>query len=366
MPARHERGSVRVSFEPVRGGCCSRRSLPAGKRVSAAKTKGRVIVLGAGKASAAMAAALEEAWDGPLEGLVVTRYGYARPCRSIEILEAAHPVPDPAGVVAARRMLDRVKGLSADDLVIALISGGGSALLPLPAPGLTLADKQAINAALLASGLPIEEMNLIRKHVSAIKGGRLAAAAAPAKVVSLVISDIPGDNPALVASGPTIPDAASREDALGVIERARLVLPEAARRWIGTADSAAPKPDDPVFARNEVHLIASAALSLEAARGVAEAQGITTHILSDAIEGEAREIGRMHAALCPRDCHSQPALRAALPAAFGGRDDRHHGRCGWQGRAQQRIPALFCARYSGPCRCHRACCRYGRDRWQRG
>ncbi len=261
------------------------------------KPKGRTIVIGAGKASAAMAQALESDWGGPLEGLVVTRYGYARPCERIEIVEAAHPVPDEAGERAARRMLALLSGLTADDLVIALISGGGSALLPLPAPGLTLADEQAVNRALLASGLPIDEMNLVRKHVSAVKGGRLALAAAPAKVVSLVVSDIPGDDPALVASGPTIPDARGVEDARAIIARAGIELPPAVVKHLAGLECDAPSPADPAFANNEVHLIASAALSLEAAANAARAAGIEAHILSDAIEGEAREIGRMHAAL---------------------------------------------------------------------
>jgi len=262
-----------------------------------AKPRGRTIVIGAGKGSAQMARALEKAWDGPLEGAVVTRYGYAVPCERIEVLEAAHPVPDEAGLKAARRLLDKVSGLTEDDLVIALISGGGSALLPAPAGDLTLADEIALNKTLLASGAPILAMNTLRKHISAIKGGRLAAAAYPAKLVSLVVSDIPGDNPAFVASGPTVPDSASRQDALAIVGAYRLDLPASVKAHLHSPDADAPEPDDPRFARNEVHVIASAAVSLEAAAAEAKRQGIETVILSDAIEGEAREVGGVHAAI---------------------------------------------------------------------
>jgi len=262
-----------------------------------AQPKGRTIVIGAGKGSAQMAAAFEKAWDGPIEGLVVTRYGYAAPCDRIEIIEAAHPVPDKAGLTASKRLLEKVSGLSADDLVVALISGGGSALLPSPAPGLTLADEIAVNEALLASGAPIAAMNTIRKHISTIKGGRLAAAAWPAKVVSLVVSDIPGDNPALVASGPTIPDTGSRADALNFVSVYGMKLPDAVMAHLDSLAAEAPRPDDPRFAGNEVHVIASAAVSLEAAAAEAKRQGIEAVILSDSIEGEAREVGSVHAAL---------------------------------------------------------------------
>jgi hydroxypyruvate reductase len=262
-----------------------------------AKPKGRTIVIGAGKGSAQMARALERAWDGPLEGLAVTRYGYAVPCERITVLEAAHPVPDEAGLAAARRLLDTVRGLSGDDLVIALVSGGGSALLPSPPDGMTLADEIAVNKALLASGAPISAMNTVRKHLSTIKGGRLAAAAAPARVVSLIVSDIPGDNPAFVASGPTVPDATTRHDALSIVETYRLDLPAVALAHLKSPAADAPRPDDPRFAGNEVHLIASAAVSLEAAAAEAERQGIRAVILSDSIEGEAREVAGVHAAI---------------------------------------------------------------------
>ncbi len=262
-----------------------------------AKPRGRTIVIGAGKGSAQMAAAFEKVWDGPIEGLVVTRYGYGAKCERIEIIEAAHPVPDAAGLEASRRLLEKVQGLTADDLVVALISGGGSALLPSPAAGLTLADEIAVNEALLASGAPIAAMNTIRKHGSTIKGGRLAAAAYPAKLVSLVVSDIPGDNPALVASGPTVPDTGSRTDALASIAAYGMKLPDTVMAHIKSPQADAPDPDDQRFSGNEVHLIASAGVSLEAAAAEAKRQGIEAIILSDSIEGEAREVGGVHAAI---------------------------------------------------------------------
>ena len=259
--------------------------------------KGRTIVIGAGKGSAQMARAFENAWDGPLEGVVVTRYGYATPCEHIEIIEAAHPVPDAAGLEASRRLLAAVEGLTEDDLVVALISGGGSALLPAPPEGMTLQDEIAVNEVLLASGAPISAMNTVRKHLSAIKGGRLALAAHPARVVSLIVSDIPGDNPAFVASGPTVPDPATRADALSIVKAYGMALPESARRHLETEAADTPKPDDPHFAGYEVHIIASATVSLEAAAEEARRQGIDAVILSDAIEGEAREVASVHAAI---------------------------------------------------------------------
>jgi glycerate 2-kinase len=261
------------------------------------RPKGRTIIVGAGKGSAQMAAAFEKAWDGPLEGVVVTRYGYAAPCERIEVLEAAHPVPDEAGLLASKRLLQSVAGLTEDDLVVALVSGGGSALLPSPPAGLTLEDEISVNRALLASGAQISAMNTVRKHVSTIKGGRLAAAAWPARVVSLVVSDIPGDNPALVASGPTVPEAATREDALRVVETWRMDLPEPVMRHLRSEAADAPRPDDPRFARNTVRVIASAAVSLEAAAEEARRHGLEAVILSDSMEGEARDVGSVHAAI---------------------------------------------------------------------
>ena len=259
--------------------------------------KGKTIVIGAGKASAQMARALEKAWPGELSGLVVTRYGYAEKCERIEIIEAAHPVPDHAGFIAAQRLQQLVSGLSEDDLVIALISGGGSALLPAPANGLSLEDEQAINRALLASGAPIGVMNLIRNQFSILKGGRLAALAAPARVATLVVSDVPGDDPSLVASGPTLPIAGDRAEARRLAGLYRLALPDAAQRLLEGEDNLAPRADDPKFAGNSVATIASAALSLQSAADHARSIGIGAAILSDSIEGEARDVALVHAAI---------------------------------------------------------------------
>jgi hydroxypyruvate reductase len=254
--------------------------------------KGRTIVIGAGKASAAMAQVLEQHWDGPLEGLVVTRYGYEVPCQRIEIVQAAHPVPDAAGLQASERIHRLVSGLSADDLVIALISGGGSALLVAPGPGLTLADKQAVNAALLASGASISEMNCVRRHLSALKGGRLAAACHPARVVTLLISDVPGDAPADIASGPTVADATTCADALAIIERYRIEVPAAVRTLLLSSAGESIKPGDARLAGNEVRMITAPQMALEAAAEVARAAGVTPHILGDSLEGEARDLGK--------------------------------------------------------------------------
>ena len=259
--------------------------------------RGRTVVIGAGKASAQMARAFEAAWPGEISGLVVTRYGYAEQCQRIEIVEAAHPVPDEAGALATQRLLELVSGLGEGDLVVALISGGGSSLLPAPAPGLDLHDEQAINRALLASGAPIGVMNLIRNQFSLIKGGRLAAAAAPARVATLVVSDVPGDDPALVASGPTLPLSGGRAEARRLAALYRLDLPEAAQHLLDSNENLPPEPSDPVFGRNSVVTIASAALSLEAAAELARQDGLETAILSDSIEGEARDVAQVHAAL---------------------------------------------------------------------
>ncbi|MEI2782026.1 MAG: glycerate kinase [Candidatus Competibacter sp.] len=259
--------------------------------------KGRLVVIGAGKASAAMAQAVEARWSGELSGLVVTRYGYAAPCQRIEIVEAAHPVPDAAGEAAARRMLERVRGLGPEDAVLCLISGGGSALLPLPGKGLTLADKQAVNRALLNSGATISEMNCVRRHLSAIKGGRLAAACHPARVISLLISDVPGDNPADIASGPTVADPTTCTDALAIAQRYGIELPAAARQLLESGAGETVKPGDPRLARIETHLIATPQMALEAAAAVAERAGVATHILGDSLEGEARDVGTVMAGI---------------------------------------------------------------------
>jgi glycerate 2-kinase len=259
-----------------------------------ARPKGRVVVIGAGKGAAQLAAAFEDLWDGPLTGVVVTRYGYGCPTQRIRVLEAAHPVPDQAGLAASEALFAAVAGLTADDLVVVLVCGGGSALLPCPPGDLTLADEAALNRALLASGAPISVMNAIRKQVSGIKGGRLAAACHPARVVSLVVSDVPGDDPAQVASGPTVPDRVTREEARAMVAAWRIDLPPKVANWLAGEAGQAPDPADPVFARHEVRVIASARLSLEAAAVVSAVPAV---ILSDAIEGEARDVGRVHAAI---------------------------------------------------------------------
>jgi hydroxypyruvate reductase len=261
------------------------------------RPKGRTIVIGAGKASAAMARALEDHWDGPLEGLVVTRYGYEVPCERIEIVQAAHPVPDAAGLQATQRMRALVSGLRPDDLVIALISGGGSSLLVAPGEGLTLADKQAVSAALLKSGATISEMNCLRRHLSGIKGGRLAAACHPARVLTLLISDVPGDSPADIASGPTVADASTCADALAIVARYGIDLPAAARTLLSSGAGESIKPGDPRLARIETRIITAPQIALEAAAQVARAAGLRPWILSDSMEGEARDIGKAHAGI---------------------------------------------------------------------
>jgi glycerate 2-kinase len=264
------------------------------------RPEGRTVIIGAGKASGAMAKALEDAWDGPLEGLVVTRYGYRLPTERLEVVEAAHPVPDAAGREAAKRIFEMVQGLAEDDLVLCLISGGGSALLAMPAEGISLEDKQAVNKALLASGATISEMNTVRKHLSAIKGGRLARAAYPARIVSLMISDVPGDDASIIASGPTVPDPSTNEDARAIIAKYGIALPDAVKRVLGTIEET-PKPGDPCFERVENVMIATPQASLEAAAAVAREAGVTPVILGDSIEGESRDVGLVHAGIA-RQC----------------------------------------------------------------
>ena len=269
-----------------------------------APPKGRTLVLGAGKAGGAMAQALESLWpaDAPLSGLVVTRYGHTPPRPAglplrIEVVEAAHPVPDAAGLAAAERIMGLTQGLTADDLVLCLISGGGSSLLTLPCDGVTLSDKQRVNRALLDSGAHIGEMNCVRKHLSRIKGGRLAAACAPARVVTLTISDVPGDDPSIIASGPTVPDATTCADALAILVRYGIEIPPGIEAALRAATLETPKPGDPRFAGHAVHLIATPWQALQAAAAVARAAGLPAHVLSDEIEGESREVGKVHAAL---------------------------------------------------------------------
>jgi hydroxypyruvate reductase len=271
---------------------------------------GRTIVVGAGKAAASMARAVEAHWpaDKPLSGLVVTRYGHGvGTLARIEVVEASHPVPDAAGEAAAARILAMVQGLGPDDLVLCLISGGGSALLSLPAPGITLADKQAVNRALLRCGAPIHDMNCVRKHLSAIKGGRLAAAAAPARMVSLIISDVPGDDPSVIASGPTVPDATTLADARAVLARFGIETPPAVAARLADPAAETPKPGDAVFANTTLHIIAKPRASLEAAAAIARAAGVEPVILGDAIEGEAASVGRVMGSIARRVSeHSRP------------------------------------------------------------
>jgi hydroxypyruvate reductase len=278
---------------------------------AAAMAHGRVIVVGAGKASAAMAKAVEEHWPGrksQLSGLVITRYGHAVPCKYIEIVEAAHPVPDAAGRDATRRLLkETVHGLSEDDLVLCLISGGGSALLALPAEGITLEDKQVLSRELLNSGATIGEINCVRKHLSAIKGGRLALACRPARMMTLLISDVPGDDPSVIASGPTLPDATTCADALAVLEKYKIQASPAILDYLRTGHGETPKPGNPAFANGIARMVATPQMALEAAAARARELGWPAYILSDAIEGEARDVGLVHAALAKQVAtHNQP------------------------------------------------------------
>lgn len=293
--------------------------------------KGRLIVIGAGKASAAMALAVEQAWTGPIEGLVVTRYGYGAPCQRIEIAEAAHPVPDQAGETAARRLINMVSDLTPDDVVLCLISGGGSALLPLAGDGLSLADEKELNRSLLACGASISEMNVVRRHLSGIKGGRLAAACHPARTISLLISDVPGDRPIDIASGPTVGDPTTCQDALAIVKRFGIQLSPAARQLLESGAGETVKPGDPRLARAETHIVAAPQLALEAAAQVALQAGYTVHILGDALEGEAREVGKVLAGIAlqsanraqpfPHPAFSslavRPRLLCAAPAKAG-------------------------------------------------
>ena len=282
------------------------------------KPKGKTIVIGAGKASANMAQAFEKAWDGDISGLVVTRYGHAVPCEKIEIVEASHPVPDAAGQKAAQRILDIVKSAGPDDLVVCMISGGGSALLALPGPGLTLEDKQAISKSLLHSGATISEMNCVRKHLSAIKGGRLAAACAPARMVTYLVSDVRGDDPAIIASGPTVADPTTGQDALDIIRRYRIEIPLAATELLNNDIHETVKPGDKCFDGHEVIMLSRPQDSLEAAAKVARDLGINPVILGDAIEGEAREVAIVHAGIAHQVAnHGQPAARPCVLLSGG-------------------------------------------------
>lgn len=295
-------GAAIASAQPQR---CVPPQLPSPDEV-----KGRLIVIGAGKASAAMARAVEDHWPGPMSGLVVTRYGYKVPCERIEIVEAAHPVPDTAGLEAAQRMLEMVRDLAADDVVLCLISGGGSSLLPLPLPGILLQDKQNVNRMLLASGASISEMNTVRRHLSAIKGGRLAAACHPARVINLLLSDVPGDHPLDIASGPTVADPTSCSDALAIVRRYGIELPAHVLQVLTSGAGESVKPQDPRVAHIETRTVAAPCQALEAAAKVARQHGYTPFILGDAIEGEAKEVGKVLGAMALHVAEKgEPVLR---------------------------------------------------------
>ena len=292
---------------------------------------GRTLVLGAGKAAARMAEAVEHAWQGELSGLVVTRYGHGAPTRHIEVIEAGHPVPDAAGEEAARRMLALASGLGPDDLVLCLVSGGGSALLSLPAPGIGVDEKRALNRELLRCGAPIGDMNCVRRHLSSIKGGRLALACYPARVVTLVVSDVPGDDPAVVASGPTVPDGSTGQDALAILDKYGIAASSAVRAVLADPLLAAPRPDDPRLARNETRVIVTAQQALDAAAATARAAGYTPLILSSSMEGEAREVALVHASIARQVVGHQQPVRAPCVILSGGETSvtvRGHGRGG--------------------------------------
>ncbi len=285
-------------------------ALPAGSLAGflPQRPQGRTIVVGAGKAAAAMAHALEAVWNDPLTGLVITRYGHGVPCNQIRVVEASHPVPDEAGRVATGEILDLVSDLDRTDLVIALISGGASALLTYPIGAITLAEKQAINRALLKSGAPISEMNCVRKHLSAIKGGRLAVAAMPARVVTLAISDVPGDDPATIGSGPTVPDPTTTDEAMAILERYGIPISGPVRDLLNSNASESPKPGDPAFDRCEYRLIATPGMSMDAAAAVAARHGYTPIVLGDDIEGESKTIAEEHRRLVRQiRTHGKPA-----------------------------------------------------------
>lgn len=305
---------------------------------------GRTVVVGAGKAAGAMARAVEEHWPGPLEGIVVTRYGHKVECDRITVAEASHPVPDQAGLDAARQILDAVSGLGPDDLVLFLASGGGSALLTLPVPGLTLADKQAVNRALLRSGATIGEINSVRKHLSAIKGGRLAAAAAPARLVTLMISDVPGDDPSVIASGPTVPDPTTFADALAILDKYRITEPAAALAHLRAAAEETPKPGAACFANTETWMIARPQDALEAAARLARDRGLTPLILGDSIEGEARDVALVHAGIARQVVrHGQPAPAPLVLLSGGEATVTIRGEGGRGGPNQEFLLALAVA-----------------------
>jgi glycerate 2-kinase len=318
------RRMFQAAIDAAQPALCVPRHLPRPPR-------GRLVVIGAGKASAAMARAVEDNWRGELSGLVVTRYGYGVPCRRIEIVEAAHPVPDAAGLAGAQRILEAVQNLRSEDLVLCLISGGASALLVRPLPGLTLEDKQAVNRALLTSGATIREMNCVRRHLSAIKGGRLAAACHPARVITLLISDVPGDNPVDIGSGPTVADPTTCADALAILGRYAIQVPPNVLAVLESGRGESPKPGDPRLAGSEIRMIATPQIALEAAAEVASQAGVAALILGDSIEGEARDVGKVMAGIARQvGTHGQPCV-APCVLLSGGETTvtvRGHGRGG--------------------------------------
>jgi glycerate 2-kinase len=294
------RRMFQAAIDAAQPALCVPRHLPQPPR-------GRLVVIGAGKASAAMARAVEDNWRGELSGIVVTRYGYSVPCRRIEIVEAAHPVPDASGLAAAERILNAVRNLRAEDLVLCLMSGGASALLVRPLPGLTLADKQALNRALLTSGATIREMNCVRRHLSSVKGGRLGAACHPARVVTLLISDVPGDNPVDIGSGPTVADPTTCADALAILKRYAIQVPRPVLELLDSGRGESPKPGDPRLAGSEIRMIATPQMALQAAAEVAWQAGVAPVILGDSIEGEARDVGKVMAGIARQvGTHGQP------------------------------------------------------------
>jgi hydroxypyruvate reductase len=352
MPTANPRSTLRAMFDAALAAADPARRVPAHLP---APPRGRTVVVGAGKAAAAMAKAVEEHWRGALSGLVVTRYGHAVPTRTIEVIEAAHPVPDAAGRAAAVRILDAVADLGAGDLVLCLISGGGSALLALPAPGVSLDDKQAVNRALLAGGATISEINCVRKHLSAIKGGRLAAAAAPARIVALAISDVPGDDPSVIASGPTVADPTRFADARAVLGKYGIEPPPAVARRFAEATDETPKPDDPRLARAETILIATPREALDAAAECARAGGMAALILGDAIEGEAREIGREHAEIARRAARDGGPVAPPCVILSGGETTVTVRGAGRGGRNAEYLLALAIA-LDGLGGCHAIAC----------
>lgn len=315
-----------------------------------APPKGRTVVIGAGKAAAAMAAAVEDEWQGELSGLVITPYDHDVPTRHIEVVQASHPVPDEAGTRGAQRVLDAVKGLTEDDLVLCLISGGGSALLALPAPGVALEDKQTVTKALLRSGATIHEMNCVRKHLSAIKGGRLGAAAAPARVVTLAISDVPGDDISVIASGPTVADPSTREEALALIRRYRIDAPESVLEHLQDPASETPKPGDPSLFGVTAEIIATPRDSLQAAAALARKHGVTPVVLGDTVEGEARDVALVHAAVAREVAqHGRLAAPPAVILSGGETTVTLRGAGGSGGRNQEFLLALASALLGTPC-----------------